>query len=304
MKLRCTLTGLVIVGFLLFHIRSTEAQDVTVRAGFFKDSLRVGDQTGFFLAAEYPSDLNILFPDSTYSFVPFEYERRKYFPTETSDGKSYDSVVYYLSTFEIDRIQSLNLPVYRLNAMDCTSYYSPRDSILLTSLVQNVPDTIPAQDLPLKVNVAYQNVLYLFNYPIFVLVTVVVLVLVITGWLFFGKRILKHFRIKRMQKAHQKFLDAYNTSLESIKHTFSSITTESALSHWKKYMEQLESRPYTKLTTRETLLLEKDEQLGRNLHAVDGAIYGHNTSVMEPLEQLKKTADQRFTQKLEEVRHG
>ncbi|MDH4296632.1 MAG: hypothetical protein OEV74_10155, partial [Cyclobacteriaceae bacterium] len=80
--------------------------------------------------------------------------------------------------------------------------------------------------------------------------------------------------------------------------------TENALSQWKKYMEQLEARPYTKLTTRETLQLEKNESLGHNLHVIDGAIYGHNTTVIESLEHLKAFADQRFSQKLEEVKHG
>ena len=44
--------------------------------------------------------------------------------------------------------------------------------------------------------------------------------------------------------------------------------------------------------------------LGSNLHAIDGAIYGHITSVVEPLEQLKTFAHQRFAKKLEEVKHG
>ena len=304
MRLRCSKVSFIKLVLLSFLLETAGAQDVAVHAGFFKDSLRVGDETGFFLAAEYPSELNILFPDSTYSFVPFEYERRKYFPTRTNEGRSYDSVVYYLSTFEIDRVQSLNLPVFQLNEMDCTSYYSPRDTILLTSLVHNIADTIPAQDLPLKINVAYQNVMYLFNYPVFVMISIVVVVLAIGGWLLFGKKIIKHFRMKRMQKAHQNFLENYNAQLESIRQAFSSVTTETALAQWKKYMEKLESRPYTKLTTRETLMMEKDDSLGTNLHAVDGAIYGHNTSVMEPLEELKNFADQRFTRKLEEVKHG
>jgi hypothetical protein len=69
-------------------------------------------------------------------------------------------------------------------------------------------------------------------------------------------------------------------------------------------MEQLESRPYTKLTTRETVRIENNEDLGKNLHSIDGAIYGHNTRVIESLESLKQFADQRFGKKVEEVKHG
>jgi len=289
---------------LLFCLGNASAQDVLVRGGFFKDSLRVGDQTGYFLAAEYPTNLNMLFPDSTFSFTPFEYESKKYFPTKTTKGRSYDSVIYYLSTFEIERTQSLSLPVFQINPMDCTAYLSMRDTILLSELVKNLSDTVTLKNLPLKVNIAYEDVPYTFNYLIAGIVAGVVLVLAAVIWIVFGKRISRHFRLKRMQKAHQKFLETFNLQIDSIKSAFSSVTTENALSQWKKYMEQLEARPYTKLTTKETLQMEKNELLGRNLHAIDGAIYGHDTAVIESLESIRNFADRRFVQKLEELKHG
>ena len=63
-------------------------------------------------------------------------------------------------------------------------------------------------------------------------------------------------------------------------------------------MEQLEARPYTKFTSRETSQLENDEALGKNLHSIDGAIYGHNTTVVDSLETLKQYADQKFAKKI------
>jgi hypothetical protein len=280
------------------------AQEVTVRGGFFLDSLKIGDQTGFYLTAKYPSKLNIIFPDSTYNFSPFEYERKRYFPTQTIQGESYDSVVYYLSTFEVDRVQTLSLPVFQLNPQDCTKFTSPQDTILLMELVKNLPDTLTAENLPLRVNTIYENVSYLFNYPILIISIAVLLVGSIIVWFVFGKKIIQHFRLKKMLKAHQKFLDTYSAEVDAIKTAFSAVTTESALSLWKKYMENLEARPYTKLTTRETMQLENNDVLGRNLHAIDGAIYGHSTAVIESLENLKQFADQRFSKKLEEVKHG
>lgn len=280
------------------------AQDVVVHGGFLNDSLAIGDVTGFYLTAKYPSKLNILFPDSAFSFAPFEYSKKNYFPTKSEGGKSYDSAIYYLSTFEVDKFQSLSLPVFQLNPMDCTIFVSPRDTIMLSEYVKNLPDTLSAKNLPLKVNTAYQNVAYLFNYPILLSVVGVLLVSVIAVWLIFGKRIRKHYRLKRMHKMHQKFLQTYSGIVDSIQKAFSTKGTESALVQWKQYMEQLESRPYTKLTTRETARLENNEALGKNLHSIDGAIYGHNTSVLEPLEHLKSFAHQRFVKKMEEVKHG
>ncbi len=295
---------LLFIVLFICCLKKSFGQDVLVRSGFFEDSLIIGDKTRFYLAAEYPTTAAILFPDSTFAFSPFEYEKRTYFTTKTSGGKSYDSVIYYLSTFEIDRIQSLSLPVYQLNPLDCTAVYSRRDTILLAELVKNLPDSITAQNVPLKVNTAYQKVSYLFNYPILIIVVTVLLVTVIVVWIIFGKRIRTYFRLKRMHKAHQNFLEAYSSYVENINTTFSSITAENALSRWKKYMEQLEARPYTKLTTREVMQLEKNESLAKNLHAVDGAIYGHSTNIIDSLENLKVYADERFAKKVEEVKHG
>jgi hypothetical protein len=280
------------------------AQDVIIRGGFFLDSLQVGDETGFYLTAQYPSSLNLIFPDSTYTFSPFEFNSKRYFPTKTTAGKSYDSVIYYLSTFEIDRIQTLSLPIFQLNAQDCTMYTSDVDTIFLAELAKNIPDTITAQNAPLRSNTLYEDVPYQINYPVLLIVLGVLLVIAAVVWIGFGEKIRRHFKLKKMFKAHQKFLETYDNQVTAIKSAFSPTNTEHALANWKKYMEQLEARPYTKLTTRETTQLENNDVLGKNLHAIDGAIYGHNTSVIESLESLKQFADQRFTKKLEEVKHG
>lgn len=280
------------------------AQDVTVRGGFFLDSLSVGDQTGFYLSARYPSNLNLVFPDSSFNYGPFEFVNKQYFPTKTKSGQSYDSVIYHLTTFEIAPLQMLSLPVFQLNEEDSTAYQTDIDTIALIELAKNIPDTVTAQTLPLRENTIHENVPKHFNYPVLIISLVVLLVVVVIVWVVFGKNIRKHFKVKKMLKAHRRFLEVYDQQIDAIKTAFSSAQTEHALSHWKKYMEQLESRPYTKLTTRETVRIENNEALGKNLHSIDGAIYGHNTRVVESLESLKQFADQRFGKKVEEVKHG
>ena len=291
--------SLVLIGAMSIH-----AQEVRVHSGFLVDSLAIGDEGGYFLTARYPSELNILFPDSTYNFAPFEYVRKVYFPTKTAGGQSYDSAIYYLSTFEIDKLQSVSLPVFQFTERDTATYASPRDTVRLIELVKNLPDTLAVQNLPLKTNTAYQLVPFLFNYPILMIVLGVLLVAALIGWFIFGKRIRKHYRIKRMEKAYQKFIGTFTNHVNEIRQSFSPSRAEHALVEWKRYMEHLEARPYTKLTTRETMRMENDETLGSNLHTIDGAIYGHNTSVVEPLEHLKTFAHQRFAKKIEEVKHG
>src|SRR6187551_2288953 len=134
------------LSFSLFACSTyVSAQDVKVRSGFFSDSVKIGEPSGFYLSATYPTHANILFPDSTFDFAPFEFERKKYFATETNDGRSYDSVVYYLSTFELDKIQTLSLPIFQLNPQDCTAFESNTDSVRLMLAATDIPDTVSLQ---------------------------------------------------------------------------------------------------------------------------------------------------------------
>jgi Sec-independent protein translocase protein TatA len=198
----------------------------------------------------------------------------------------------------------LSLPVFQLNAEDSTTYQTDIDTIALIELAKNLPDTLTAQTLPLRQNTIHENVPKQFNYPVLIISLVALLVVSVIIWVLFGKKIRKHFKVKKMLKAHRRFLEVYDQQVENIQKAFSSTQTEDALVHWKKYMEQLESMPYTKLTTRETVRIENNEALGQNLHSIDGAIYGHNTRVVEALENLKQFADQRFGKKIEEVKYG
>lgn len=280
------------------------AQEVQVNGGFLSDSLKIGEQTAFYLSARYPSNLTVLFPDSTHSFAPFEYQHKEYFITATKDGISRDSAVYFLTTFEVNREQALSLPVYLIQQADSTPVHSPIDTVLITQFVASVPDTVATADLPLKMNTAYQKVHYDLNFWMMVIIIAVVVVLALTVWLLFGKRIRKYFQARRLQKNYATFIDRYNASLAQLKSAFSPPATESALVTWKKYMEELNAQPFTKLTTPETMRLIKAPALNDDLRRIDKAIYGHDTAVVESLENLKAFAHQEYQRKLKEVQHG
>src|SRR5690606_37566080 len=129
-----------------------KAQDIIVRAGFLTDSVRVGDEIRFYLTAQYPVSEQVLFPDSTFNFAPFEFKKKKYFPTVSSKGSSYDSTVYYLTSFELDRIQQLELPIFKINESDCTRYISNRDTLIMQQLITSLPDSL-TNDLPVRATI-------------------------------------------------------------------------------------------------------------------------------------------------------
>jgi hypothetical protein len=275
-----------------------------VRAGFLEDSLKIGETTRFYLSAHYGDSLNVLFPDSTFKFSTFEFDRKAYFATETKNRVSVDSAIYYLSTFEVERAQSLQLPVFIVQPQDCTVFQSAADTILITQMVADVPDSLSADKLPLKMNTAYEKVSLQFNYWILIIALSVLLVIAIIVWIFFGKRIGRYFRAKRLKRKHNEFIKTYGEIVQQLQSGFSSNHAEKALSFWKKYMEVLEPYPFTKLTTLETLYVTKDESLAKNLRQIDRAIYADVPTVLTPFEQLRAFADQRFMKKLQEVQHG
>lgn len=287
---------------ILLHGK-VHAQEIKVNGGFLKDSAQIGQPIGYYLSATYPQALNVLFPDSVFAFTPFEYQRKKLFPTTTVNGISRDSVIYYLSTFEIQKTQSLSLPIFVTTARDCTAYTAPADSLRLIELVASVPDSVAAPQLPLKTNTLYEKVFSEINYMIAIIVFGSLLIISILIWIFFGKRIAKYFKLKKLKKAHDSFLQLFTDNLQQLNTMFSSEKTEATISMWKKYLEQLERKPYTKLTTQETLKMVSDENLGVSLREIDGAIYGHQTSVAESLKELKRFADERFQKKFDEVKH-
>jgi hypothetical protein len=292
-----------LIALLAFTI-PCEAQTVNVRSGFLSDSIKIGETTAFYLAAHYGDSLNILFPDSTFKFSTFEFDHKAYFSTSTKNNISVDSAVYFLSTFEVDREQSLQLPVFVLQPRDCTVVQSALDTILITQMVAEVPDSLSADQLPLKMNTAYQKVFHQFNYWILIIVIAAILVIAIIVWIFFGKRISRYFKARRLQRKHHDFLKNYGSIIQELQTGFSVNNAERALAFWKRYMEVLEPYPFTKLTTRETFTLTKDEALASNLKQIDRAIYADQPTVLTPFEQLKAFADQRFMKKLQEVQHG
>ena len=296
--------GFYVLTFVLFPYLASAQEDLTVRGGFLSDSIKIGEQTAFYLTARYPSNLTVLFPDSTHAFAPFEYQKKEYFLTETTHGVSVDSTLYYLTSFEVDRIQTLRLPVYVVHAGDCTVLETAADTLLITQLVAQVPDTVSADQLPLKMNTSYEEVEYDFNFWMMIIILAGLVLATLVVWFLFGKRIRRHFKAKRLQKNHAQFSERYNTLLGQLQKTFSPPATESALTTWKNYMEQLEARPYTKLTTRETLRIVKEPTLTEPLSRIDRAIYGHETTVVDSLVNLKKFADQQFHRKMREVQHG
>lgn len=291
--------------FAMFLSVAAFAQDSTrVRGYFLADSLSVGESVPYILTVRYPMNEQVLFPDSLFSFTPFEITRKNFFPTRTSGGTSYDSVVYLLTTFEIDSIQQLRLPVFVVQEKDCLAVYAPLDHVFLRHQVASVPDSLTVEKLPLKVNTAYQKVKWILNYPVVMIAVGVFIVAGIIVWLVFGKKIRKYFALKKLKRGYQEFLSRFNPAIEKLSAQFSVRNAEETLVIWKNYMENLERHPYMKLTSREIVRIAGDTNLEQALRAVDRSIYGGITSSVEPFRFLETYSHTRFVKKEEELKNG
>ena len=293
------------IGILICAVPAALAQDVVrVRGRFETDSISIGESIPYALTAHYPRTRQVFFPDSTFAFTPFEISRKKFFSTKTTGDTSYDSVVYWLTTFEIDSIQKLSLPIFVLQEKDCVAVVSAPDSVFLRYRVASVPDSVSVEKLPLKTNTAYQKVQWILNYPFFALLTGGLLVLLVLAWIIFGKRIRRYFALRKLNKSYQEFIIRFNQALERLGSESNSRKAEEALVTWKDYMEGLEQYPYTKFTSREIVKLVGDHTLDNALRAIDRSIYGGLSSSLEPFRSLLIYSEQRFKKKEEEVRNG
>ncbi len=298
------LSILVISVVCILSANAQDEKNIRVNGRFLVDSIKIGEAVPYSLSVYYPASSNLVFPDSTFSFAPFEFAKKKYFQTKTTNNISYDSVVYYLTTFEIDSIQSLKLPVYEINKKDCTAVFSQTDAVFLKQLVHQKLDSIEAPALPLKINTTYQNVKWLLDYPFLLALAGILILVLVVVWIVFGKRIKKYFKARNLSKNHEAFLNKFTSSVSQLNANFSTTKAEATMLLWKSYMEKLSGVPYTKYTSKEIIQQEKDKRLDTALKTVDRIIYGGSSPASESFEELRTFANAQFNTQLKDIHRG
>ena len=289
--------------FFLFTlcILQISAQEIRPDGYFLADSMLLGKQVDYSLYIKYPKDTEVIFPDSSFNYSPFEFYNKRYFATKEDSIFAYDSVVYSLASFEIDQVQYLQLPIYMLNGKDSVTVLPPLDSIYLVEMITQLPDSIVLKD-----NVAFHDVPLAFNYPYFSIGLGVFFVLLIGVYLIFGKTIKRKIKLYRLKKEYEKFSLAFDRGISRVKKDHDTTLIEEVLIVWKKYMEKLEDKPFTKYTTKEILNSGYDQLLKDVLRNIDRSIYGHfdDEQIHKNFESLEDFTLDRYKLKLKEVANG
>lgn len=277
------------------------AQNMQVKGGFINEHFKVGEEVHYWMSARYPLEVNMILPDSTYSFAPFEYLGKTYYQSTLQNGQVYDTVIYRLQSFEIDKVQYLGLPAIILKEKDSIQVMVDRDSLLLNELAPVVTDTTQ-----LKTNLQYAQVDKRFNYPLFWILMGVLVVLIVGTILLFGKKILLAFKLRKLKKEYLKFSDYLSEQIRQLKVSPQPKTAEQTMTEWKKYFEKLESKPYSKLTSREILQLNTTEELREPLTKIDRFVYGGQGSdaLYKEFQSIEDFTQYRYGKIVEELKHG
>ncbi len=297
---------LLVLGTALLTATQTLAQALKPEGRFQADSLKVGEPVAYVLTFRYPRDLEVVFPDENHAYAPFEYLDRTFYPTRTDSINSFDSVVYTLTTFELDSIQSLALPVYVINTgengrADSTVIYAEEDAIFLQRLITQTPDS-----LALKQNTEFRLVDLQFNYPYLLAGIAALVLIVVLIYVLFGKKIRQRWQIYRLQKDNKKFQEQFNKAVATLQGSPDRRRMEETLIVWKKYMEKLDRTPYTKMTTKEISRLPAGEPLQDDLRTIDRGLYSRssNGELISRFDHLYQYTDDRFKQRIEEIKHA
>ncbi|MEQ8338391.1 MAG: hypothetical protein RIA62_13635 [Cyclobacteriaceae bacterium] len=245
------------------------SQEIRVHGGFVQDSIGIGEPVQYWLSASYPKQLQLVFPDSNYNFRFFELVDKKFTTTRVRESGYFDSAVYTLRSFEIDSVQYLNLPAIFINQRDSNLIYAPMDSIYTIHMVAAVSDTVQLIE-----NTAFREVAGNVNYPLIWILVIVLIIIGVTVFLVFGKRIKKYFILKRLSREYRTFSDNLTAAIRKMKDHKDQKEAEHALITWKVFMEKLEKKPYTSLTSKEILGFTETRELKDVLKNIDRSIYG------------------------------
>lgn len=298
--LKCVFRALAIILYTVnFH--NTFAQSLKPQGEFLTDSIEVGKPFLYALSFKHAPDNEVFFPDSSFSYAPFEILSRKSFTSVTNGtGKStLDSAIYQFVTFDVSKAQILSVPVFVYNHRDCTAVFTIPDTILLRS--KNLAAL--TEDNSLKPETTLTSLRNDFNFSMLLgYIGLAIAAIGAINWVF-GKDINKQWRLIKLQRRHLEYLRSFNRLLRNAREKNNIKDAENAIIVWKNYLERLERKPFATYTTREIMDNMPDDSLAEALKNMDGIIYGQvkSNNMHVFLEELKTGATRLYRAKRRQI---
>jgi hypothetical protein len=289
---------------ILLSLLTTEGwgQPVRTMLEFQQDSLRLGQTIELRLLVERPPGTQVILPNQSRYFVPFEMLTYEVEPTRTVNGKEWDAVQYRLRSFEVKEYQTLSLEVGYLQNRDTVFQTVESDTIFLSGLVSGeleqldylvYEDLVPLTDPP--------------NYRMAILLGVALLIVVAALFLVLRKPVRRYLAMRSLQMEWQQVRRKLK-KLEQLQDQ--SVFFPAINTLWKSYMDPDEKMALRSMTTTELraeitrisyLNAEQQKSLIQIAQAGDAVIYaGESDSGMDPSQvilTLRKILRQNFEQK-------
>lgn len=281
--------SVLLVHCLLFAFADAQ----TPNGVFLTDTIEIGKPFQYSLSVRHRPNVEVIFPDTARDFSPFLVRTIEIFSTRTDARGSLDSSVYTLISFETRPTQTLQVPILLLRTpTDSAVVRSNVDTIRLRERIQTQrPDT-----LRLSTNTSVVPLRQQMNYPLLMTILVGLCALAGVLFLFFGGTIRTRVRRYQLYRQYLNFQRAFNRLARNTGPETAHEDAGRAVVIWKKYMERLERKPFTSLTTREIVELVQDNRLADALKEIDGVIYGgvYSDQTQQSLRVLIEVADSAY----------
>ena len=261
---------------ILIFIFSSQlfSQEINYQIYFLEKDIKIGDSIKLVSIINYPKEIELIQPDSSFKFFPFSFVKKENFESKLNERIISDSSLYILRSFEIDSIQAIRLNSFILNGKDCLEISSNYDTVYFKSLVNNT-------DQKVKKNMSFYEILSIINTYKLLLYSIVFICLILAVYLLFRKKIIAYFRKRKVLKSHALF----NKEFEKIKKQFKTNADKNNLEKiiliWKRYIEKLTSIPYSSMTTKEIIDFFDNENLIKSLKYIDEMIYSDKLIEMD-----------------------
>ena len=250
------------------------SQEINYKIYFLEKDIKIGDSIKLVSIINYPKEIELIQPDSSFKFFPFSFVKKENFESKLNERIISDSSLYILRSFEIDSIQAIRLNSFILNGKDCLEISSNYDTVYFKSLVNNT-------DQKVKKNMSFNEILSIINAYKLSLYSIIFISLILAVYLLFRKKIIAYFRKRKVLKSHALF----NKEFEKIKKQFKTNADKNNLEKiiliWKRYIEKLTSIPYSSMTTKEIIDFFDNENLIKSLKYIDEMIYSDKLIEMD-----------------------
>ncbi len=285
--------------FLFLLSTGISAQDIQLEGYFTQDSARLGERVGFVLKAKYPQTSQLIFPDSTFDFSPFILLEKKSFISQTVEGTTTDSAVYYLSNFSLEPSSFLSLPAYELSRYDSITYFSNEAELKLKLMLDSIPEQLAFQQ-----NNVYQPLDKSFNWLLFGLILGGITLLVGLFAVLFAKKIKALYRKNREKVRWLQFERKWKKLTTLLYQNPQIELADEVVGLWKGYLESITDLPFQEWTSSEIAAALQDQKVFDSLRAIDMIIYAGKDAVNEDATQyLLKIAKDNYHEMQNQIRH-